>query len=115
MTTMTYRLGDTGRLGYLPDPNPDGTPYGLVGYGLRLRIQTGSGHVTIPGRVVQGQAVMVDGTEATADVAEFEVTPELIDLPPRLYRIAVEYDDSTADGWREFDDTEEHYLNVEKF
>lgn len=115
MTTMTYRLGDTGTLGYLPDQNADGTPFLLQGYGLRLRIATGSGYVTLPGRRETGQTVMVGGVEMTADVAAFEVSPALIDLPPRLYRIAVEYDDSTEDGWREFAESEDHYLNVEKF
>ena len=115
MATMHYRLGDISRLGYIPDPNPDGTPVSLDGYGLRMRIDTIAGYVTIPGTVMQDQVAMIDGQQRTVDVASFEISPLVLDVPPRLYRIAVEFDDSTADGWREFADSEDHYLNVEKF
>ena len=112
MPTIDYRLGDTGVLGFAAT-NPDGSNMDLAGLGLRMRIATTDGYITLPAIADADEVIMVGGeVRQGAAVVAVPVADDAIMLTPRLYRFAIECNDGT--GWRAMSD-DDHFLNVVRF
>lgn len=91
MTTIAFKPGAAEPLALRPN-GPDGLPAPLPGTALELRIQAGTACITLPGVLI-------------ADAHEVDLNA--LDLPPRLYRASIYYDEGAGMRWRS-----DLYLNI---
>lgn len=98
MGTVTYRLGESGELGF-PVDDPFGVPMPSAGLAARMVVERDGPDLIVMGRWSSGE-IAVDRNDLThPSIMTFDVTPATFPLPPRVHRAVLQVDDGVH-GWR---------------